>query len=160
MKHSKFIIFFTIVVFFTNCRLGKNQKTASFKKIKISYTEEYCGGAAPPDAILNELSVLKSLKNKEIEIFLSKNVESKPLVLITDSIGTVLIPENIAPTIYVNLYTPISFYKDAETNDKQYFNCYKSFLNENLISVNLSENQNEFTLISLLKCNPCVPPAP
>lgn len=160
MKHS---IFWGVVIVFlisAGCRSGKNKAPVSIKKITISYTEEYCGGAAPPEVILNELSTLKSLKNKQIEIYLSNDVTQKPLKFLTDSSGTVFIPGNIAPTVYINLYTPLSFYEDAEKNDKQYYECYKRFLKENLLVVNITENQNEFSLISLLKCNPCVPPAP
>ena len=161
MKHSLLLSTLILLIFGTlGCRIYKSKKPADIKKITIFYSEEYCGGAAPPDAIVNELATIKPLKNKEVEIYLSDDINSIPMKFIADSSGTILLPGNIANTVFINLYTPLSFYKDAEKDDKQFFDCYKNFIKKNFIQVNLSENQNEFSITSLIKCNPCLPPAP
>lgn len=160
MKHIILYSVFLFSIFSISCRAKKLKKTPEIVKITISYTEEYCGGAAPPDVLLNELATLKLLKNKEIEVFISKDIDSKPLMIITDSAGTVHLPSDLANTVFINLYTPLMQYKDAIKEDLQYYECYKKFLSENLISVSLTEGQKEFSLISLIKCNPCLPPAP
>ena len=160
MKHIILFIVFLISILSISCRTKKLKKVPEIVKITISYTEDYCGGAAPPDVLLNELATLKPLKNKEIEVFLSKNIDSKSLMIITDSAGSVHLPSDLANTVYINLYTPLLHYKDAIKEDLQYYDCYKKFLIDNLISVNLAERQKEFSLISLIKCNPCLPPAP
>ncbi|MCC6722838.1 MAG: hypothetical protein IT243_11625 [Bacteroidia bacterium] len=160
MSYKSFYHIIICCFFFFSCHSKKYCCKKEFTKIKIIYTEDYCGGAAPPDALLAELATPKILKNKEIEVFVSNDIESKPLKVFADTSGTITLPSLKANTIYINLYTPIAFYKDAEKNDNQFYKCYKKFIKDNLIVINLEEKQNDFSVNTLIKCNSCLPPAP
>ena len=63
-------IFLTAIILIIACQSQKNHQSKSqqgiMKKIQVSYTEDYCGGAFPSDNILKAEKKVKAYTNKEL----------------------------------------------------------------------------------------------
>ncbi len=151
----KLVMAVIVVVLFSQCK-SQNKKTITYKNLKINCSEMYCGGAAPPEELIAEMSKLRPFANKNIQVFTEHNAESKSFIYKTDSLGNVKLPDNLGKEIYINVYSPIEkFYAD----DIEY-KCYKSFINACLIKIDNYGLENEFNISTEIRCNPCLPAAP
>ena len=155
MKFKKLFVIITIALVISSCLLTKKNKLTS-NLITIQSSEIYCGGAAPPDDLLNEMALIKPMINRDVEVFLKKDLDLKPIILRTNEKGEINVNKALGQSIYINIYPSIEQFKV----DKVEYACYKAFILENLIQVKLSDKQHSYAISTVIKCNPCTPPIP
>ena len=102
--HNKILLILLIGILFINCGARKKEANIETKTVTIQYSEMYCGGAAPPDELIRELSTKKPYTDKSIEVFLNNELKTKPLLLKTNAIGEVVLPCNIGTEVFINIY--------------------------------------------------------
>ncbi|MCB9250932.1 MAG: hypothetical protein H6605_00555 [Flavobacteriales bacterium] len=136
--------------------LKKSKK--KYKPVTIQFTEMYCGGAAPPEEMLQEMSVPRIYANREVEVYDNNELEGVMHLLKTNSKGELKIPLKIGKTAYLNFYDHRNK-KVYETEDIEYNKCYYRFLRYRLVKIDLS-NRDVQPVVFEIECNPCLPPAP
>lgn len=154
MKINPLLITLTLFAL-CQCRAKKITEVAT-KTISIEYSETYCGGAAPPDELLQELAKLKPFADKQIEVYTGNPSYVTPHIYKTDGQGKIILPVNLANQIFINLYPSADGFKA----DSEEYECYKKFIAEHLLSVDMTDPQKEFKFITVIQCNPCIPAAP
>jgi hypothetical protein len=155
MKISKLFTLIVVLLTFTECHVI-NKKHAQSKTMSIQCSEIYCGGAAPPDDLLMEMAKIKPMLHRDVEVFFKKDIHSKSFKYKTNALGEFTISIGNKKKIFINIYPSA----DAFKVDAKEYECYKAFILENLIEVQLSKGKNKYELTSVIKCNPCIPAIP
>lgn len=155
MKSNKFLLGLFLMVVLCHCRAKKITETAT-KTITIECSEMYCGGAAPQAEIVNEMSKLKPLAEKEIEVFAGNPAYVTPHIFKSNSKGEIIIPVNIADKVFINIYPSAEGFK----SDSEEYECYKKFIAEHLFTIDMTSPEKEFKFTTVILCNPCIPAAP
>lgn len=161
MKQSVIhILLMVSLISFSQCCAQKNAKSEVFKSVKIMYTEAYCGGAAPPDELIAELSTPKVYANQAVEIYVSNTLEGKKMFLKTDQNGMLSLPTSFGETLYLSIYPFTNAPENTKGEDRSYAECYKKHVIKSLKALNVT-NSDQILNISVEKdCDPCLPPAP
>ncbi len=154
MKIYPIIYALIIIAMFSHCRAGK-QTVLTYKTIAIDYSEMYCGGAAPPDEMITEMATMKPLANNEIMVYLNSK-DAKPIIYKTNSEGKITLKTNDITQIFVSIYHSAEVY----TRQKEMYNCYKKFIADNLLIVDMINQDTLIKLATIKQCNPCLPAAP
>ncbi len=154
--HSKKINYGILVCvsLFSQCKSA--QTPIVFKTLKFQYTEDYCGGAVPSEALLQQMQSIKPMANREIEIFAGNPMYVNPIIYKTNALGEIQVPTTLGQSIYVNIYPSINGFK----NDSEEFECYKKFVSQHYIRVDLGVPDKILNFSTILHCNPCIPLAP
>lgn len=155
MKISPVLFAFFITAIFTDCN-SKKQTVSDKKIITLEFAEIYCGGASPPDELIQEMSRLKPMSNRNVEVYLDHNPDSKPKNYKTNDKGQITVSTKLGKQVFINVYPSAEEYKI----DKDEYRCYKAFIIQNLITVDLTSTESEIKLTALVRCNPCIPAAP
>lgn len=137
-----------------HCRAGK-QAVATYKTIAIDYSEMYCGGAAPPDEMITEMATMKPFANSEIMVYLNSK-DSKPLVYKTNNEGKITLKTNEITQVFISIYHSADLY----IRQKEMYDCYKKFITDNLMIVDMNNQDTAIKLATVKQCNPCLPAAP
>ncbi len=145
---------------FSHCSSGKKHSSEKALKVSIFTTESYCGGAAPPDELLAELATPKLYINKDIEIFISRDLSTPLTSLKTNEKGELLLPSSYGKKVYLSIYSTLEVRTNDRLSDPVYFACYKKFLTDNFIEISLEDCTKPLPLSFEISCNPCLPPAP
>lgn len=154
MKLSNFLLGSLIVLLFCNCGAKKKTAKANTQKIRIEYSEIYCGGAAPPPEMLREMMLLKPFANQEVEVYSSKAATDTAVVYKTNNKGELWVPVTESTSLLINIYPP------KESDDPVYDQCYKAFIFGNLLTVDLTTKKEVVKVVVVKQCNPCDPAAP
>lgn len=156
MRIIKTLSLITIIILLSQCRAKKITESVATKTITIEYSENYCGGAAPPADILTELAKLKPFAEREVQVFAGNPLYITPLIYKTNAKGEITLPVNLANQVFINLYQSSDDFKA----DSEEYECYKKFINEHLLIVDLKSPVMEFKFNTIIQCNPCIPVAP
>lgn len=143
--------------FLAGCGLIKGGQL--HKQLTITFSESYCGGAAPPDEFLKDLATVKPYANRNMELFTSPDLSSKPILVLTNEKGELIIPKGLGKIIYISIYPTDEIFTPNKNSEKTYLECYKKFVIRELKKVSLSKKSSSTVNFEIL-CNPCVPPAP
>ncbi len=154
IKSSKIIYVSLVCVFLSNCKSSKTQ--IAVKALKFQYSEEYCAGAAPSEAMLQQMALMKPFADKELELFIGNPMYVNPIIYKTNALGEIFVPSTLGNLIYVNLYPSINGFK----NDATEFECYKKFVTDHLIRIDLTTPDKILNFSTVIQCNPCIPLAP
>ena len=115
MISMKYLLSLSTLIFLIACnsKTVKNKSTeASEVSIAVVFTSDYCGGANPPDGILQALSVERPLTNSDLVI---KSVETGDIQrATTDGEGTVKISLS---TGKYELFDPTKLTAEPASND-------------------------------------------
>ena len=155
MNHLKPIILAVIATaIFSQCRTKKQTQVAN-KTVCIHFTENYCGGAAPPDEMIQEMRKMKPFANQQIEVFKSNSDDFKPQIYKTNDKGEVILPLSLGNQVFISCYPSDENY--ALKPKKQ--DCYRKFITNNLIMADLTAKDSIVNLFIDIQCNPCIPVA-
>ena len=143
-----------IVALLSQCCLRK-QTVVNYKTISIDFSEMYCGGAAPPDKMLQQMAELKPFANRDIQVFMD-NKESKPQYYKTNDKGEIKLPTTILAQIFISIYSSAEVFK----KNPEIYDCYKGFIKNNLLAIDMTTKDSLIKLTTVMQCNPCLPAAP
>ncbi len=153
---SKVLISSVILMVCFSCKNGNSLFKKGKKTVHIQFTEAYCGGAAPSEAMLAEMMREKPMANRRVEVYKNLNPDCKPKIMSTDSEGRLHLNQKMGKEVYISVYPPAA---DFQADIKEY-QCYLGFINRNLIKVDLTVKEDNIYLKTFLHCNPCIPPVP
>lgn len=153
MNLKSLIIGLGIVILLTDC----SSKT---KTIKITFTEMYCGGAAPPEEMLKDMETKKPFSNREVEVFVNGSVSRTPLKYKTNDQGELIIARKLSKKVAVSFYPTAELFDTTANRDLGYQNCYKDFINRNLLLVDMKNRAKLIDYSVFIMCDPCAPPHP
>lgn len=156
MQIIKTLPLLTIIILLSQCRAKKVSETVATKTITIHYSETYCGGAAPPADILTELAKLKPFAERDVQVFAGNPSYITPLIYKTNAKGEITLPVNLAGQVFINLYQSSDDFKA----DSEEYECYKKFITEHLLIIDMKNPDKEIKFNTVIQCNPCIPAAP
>ncbi len=163
MQHKHFLLI--LIGFMAASTACKSRKT---DKVPVSHfyfekIEQYCGGAAPSQEMMDEISLPRPMTQTTFYFYPSDAYgQTEPFILTTDDKGkaSARIP---AGQYSIHLHSPESAlkelekYKDMDVNE----DCLREFLQMSKFDIPISfEEDREIQIPIMLDCNPCLPPAP
>ncbi|MCB9263021.1 MAG: hypothetical protein H6607_11660 [Flavobacteriales bacterium] len=129
----------------------KNKDLVSVQ-LKITETETYCGGAAPPDELIQDLQTPKPLSSRKLYLF-------KDDILVDSILG-----DNSDTTYQIqlisgnyNLRQSNSLINGIAKNEVQ--KCMNEWLSRKMQSFEI-KGDTSLTIHVHFDCNPCYPPPP
>jgi hypothetical protein len=150
MKHKalRLIVIFSLswtVLFLTGC---KSKKVAGTHELNLTFSssQEYCGGAAPSEEMLKELSTPKILPNTTV-YFVKRNDEGNTIEEIPYT------TDNIYSMSQKQLEEMVS------KMDEQATECTRQHMHQSAFDFPVFEDI-EAKIVIHTRCNPCLPPAP
>lgn len=163
MQNKRF--FFIVIGFMVVATACKSRKT---DKVPVSHfyfekIEQYCGGAAPSQEMMDEISLPRPMTEATLYFYPSDAYgQSEPFILTTDSKGkaSARIP---AGQYSIHLHSPETATRELEKYKDQNVNaeCMLEFLQMSKFDIPISfEEDREIQIAIMLDCNPCLPPAP
>jgi hypothetical protein len=164
MKHKalRLIVIFSLswtVLFLTGC---KSKKVAGTHELNLTFSssQEYCGGAAPSEEMLKELSTPKILPNTTV-YFVKRNDEGNTIEEIpytTDNKGKLKI--NLIPHhYYIYSMSQKQLEEMVSKMDDQATECTRQHMHQSAFDFPVFEDI-EAKIVIHTRCNPCLPPAP
>lgn len=156
--YTKYLIL-GIITMLTACKSGR-QRNSEHKTVQIIFTEMYCGGAAPPDELIAQLSTPRPFANRTVEVFSNNSLNTAPLFIQTDAEGRLKLQGKKSETVWVSLYSSHDLFDPTMAPDREYDSCYRQFLIRSLYKISFRDCQRNDTIRTELVCNPCVPAAP
>ena len=156
MNHLKSILIVVILgSLFSQCRT-KKQTIVATKTVCINYSENYCGGAAPSDEMIQEMRKMKPFANQEIEVFKSNSADLKPQIYKTNEKGEVVLPLSFGNQVFISCYPSAENYNLKPKKQ----DCYREFIINHLIMADLTAKDSIVYKFIDIQCNPCIPLAP
>jgi len=153
MNLKSLIIGLGIVILLNDC----SSKT---KIIKITFTEMYCSGAAPPEEMLKDMETKKPFINRDVEVFLEGKLSPTPLKYKTNEKGELILQRKLSKKVAVSFYPTAEIFDTSANRDYGYQNCYKDFIKQNLLLVDMKNKAKLIDYSVFIMCDPCAPPHP
>jgi hypothetical protein len=153
------LIIASFLLFLLACKNNQSgiQNTNAIQ-FDIYYTEQYCGGAAPPDELMEELHTPKPYSDT-IYIHEIKDARREAASLkIRLKKGKGDLPY-LANGVYVAYKAPV-YQIDSSSSDFGRENCYYESSFMPFFTFTISEPNQFITDTVNIQCDPCVPPMP
>lgn len=130
---------------------NSNSSSSDERRITFELISDYCGGANPPQEVLDALNQPKPAKNEKLTL-VSQNAAKDNLAVTTDDVGKAVI--NLPQGTYQVFL--------AEKMKKTFNNAddiCKDWLGKQNGLLTISSNQEEYTVRLKRTCNPCTEPS-
>jgi hypothetical protein len=145
---KKILLPIVALLLFWTC--GLNAQSSAKKKITINYNLAYCGGAKPPQELLDNLNSPKPLANCKIKLVRVDSLKKvKAKVFKTDKNGSALL--KVKEGTY-----KVFLYSNAKNKAELPFNKKCSKFYENPFT-EIEINGKESTALIRIPCDPCDP---
>lgn len=128
--------------------------------LTISSTNEYCGGAAPSEEMLKEMSTPKVLPNATV-YFVKRNdegVNTEEFAFTTDGKGRISL-QLMPGHYYVYNMSQKQLNESVVNMTPEIKECTLAFLHQSAFDFPVFEDIDS-KIIFHIRCNPCLPPAP
>lgn len=148
-----------IATFLIQCKSKKNNEIVKIT-IEMTITKDYCGGAAPSEEMLKELTSSKPLLNEKFYIVLKDEagILLSETVHTTDETGKLTL--KIKKGMYgIYLKSAAERKKIVENMEEKYRYCGAIFNDLPLGYLHAWDKGLQKVNVHI-KCNPCYPPAP
>lgn len=136
----------------TNSKSMNSGKKVITSRINVTYTSDYCGGAPPPEELLQRLKTPKKFSNQTLYIFDNKQRLGNATLLKTNTEGQFDF-EAEQGMYYVYLKDKMKFDPEESKNK----NC-KEWLLRPYAEFEVIETEEESSIQIHKQCNPCLPP--
>lgn len=152
---------FICIALFASCKSKKVESTEIVtNNVEFTFlqTVQYCGGAAPPDELIEKLETPSPIHKQAVYF---KSLDTKEVVWTKQQLDTHVVNVELAPGRYeIYLNTPETIHTYLKIMGIKVNKCSVDWFSRKLAGVTIAPGESNKTIIIHYDCNPCMAPRP